>query len=345
MANLSRRKPARNVACHAAPRQVVTLAATAQDRPPQITHPLAKGAQRRTVHGHPVVAEVTQQDRAQIRSLFPNGRVHAALQLFFQGPQLGLPPLPHRLAQYREMPLPGFPATVRKAQEVERLRWAVATVSSILFRISAELNDSRFVGMQLEAEARESLAQFCQKLLCFVTMFETRDKVVSETDEDHLSARWLSSPSLDPEVECVVEIEVRQQWADTAALNRSYLTLHSLALFQHARLEPFLDQAHDAPVGYAVLDKPHQPSVIESVVKLPNVGIEHPVHPPRSDPDRQCVQRLVWTTSRSESIRKSQEVLLIDRVQHLDRGPLDDFVFQRGNPELAEAHPVYPLSG
>src|SRR5262249_26883626 len=182
MANLSRRKPSRNVACHAAPRQVVTLTATAQDRPPQITHPLAKCAQRWTVHGHPVVAERTQQNRAQIRSLFPNGGVHAVPQLVFQSPQLGLPPLPHRLAQYREMPLPGFPATVCKAQEVERLRWAVATVSSILFRVAAELNDSRFVGMQLEAEARESLAQFCQKLLCFPTMFETRDKIVSKTD-------------------------------------------------------------------------------------------------------------------------------------------------------------------
>jgi hypothetical protein len=65
----------------------------------------------------------------------------------------------------------------------------------------------------------------------------------------------LPSPSLDPEVEYVVKIEVRQQRADTPALNCSYLTLYSLALFQHARLEPFLDQTHDAPVGYAVLDK------------------------------------------------------------------------------------------
>src|SRR5262252_8066148 len=265
MTDTSRRKPSRKVAPHTAPRQVVTLAATAKDRAPQIPHCPAEGAQRRAIHGHPVIAEVTQQDRAQVRSLFPNGCMHASPQLFFQGPQLGLPPLPHRLSQYREMPLPGFPATVRKAQEVERLRWAVATVSSILFRISAELNDSRFVGMQLEAKARESLAQFCQKLLCFPTMFETRDKIVSKTDEDRLSARLLSSPSLDPKVECVVEIDVRQQRADTAALNRSYLTLHSLALFQHARLEPFLDQAHDASVGYAVLNKLHQPSLIESV--------------------------------------------------------------------------------
>jgi len=73
---------------------------------------------------------------------------------------------------------------------------------------------------------------------------------------------------LDPTVDYIVQIDVRQQGANTSSLNRSYLTLYSLALFQHARLEPFLDQAHDAPVSYSVLDKLHQPSVVESVEGL-----------------------------------------------------------------------------
>ena len=113
MTNLSRRKPAVNVAPHPAPSQVVTLAATAQDRPPQIAHCAAKSAQRRATHGHPVITEVTRQHRAQVRSLFPNGRMHASPQFFFQSPQLGLPSLPHRLSQYRKVALPGFPAAVR----------------------------------------------------------------------------------------------------------------------------------------------------------------------------------------------------------------------------------------
>jgi len=148
MTNTSRRKPEGKVAPHAAPRQVVTLAATSQHRPPQIAYRPAEGTQRRAIHGHSVIPEVTQQDRAQVSARFPDGRVQASLQLFFQSPQLGLPPLPHRLSQHREVPLPGFPATVRKTQEVERLRWAVATISTISFRPAAELDDSRFVGMQ-----------------------------------------------------------------------------------------------------------------------------------------------------------------------------------------------------
>jgi hypothetical protein len=126
------------------------------------------------------------KDRAQVRSLFPNGRVHASPQFFFQSPQLSLPPLAHRLAQYREMPLPGFSAAVRKAQEVERFRFAVAAISPILLRKAAKLDDSRFVGMQLESEPRQSLAQFRQKLLRFMSMLKSRDKVIRKTNEDYL---------------------------------------------------------------------------------------------------------------------------------------------------------------
>src|SRR4029077_9253550 len=88
----------------------------------------------------------------------------------------------------------------------------------------------------------------------------------------------------------------------------------------------------------------------ESVIKLPDVGIQHPVHFSRSDANRQRIQRLMRAAPRSESIRKSQEVLFINRVQYLDGGTLDDFVFQRGNPErpkltrfthLRDVHPTY----
>jgi hypothetical protein len=143
--------------------------------------------------------------------LFPNGRVQASPQFLFQGPQLGLPPLPHRLSQHREVILPSFPAAVGKTQEVERLRFAVATVSSILLRMAAKLDDSRLVGMPLPSELGEPFAQFRQKPLGFVTMLESCHTIIGKPDEDHLSVRLLLSPSLHPEVECIVPIDVRQQ--------------------------------------------------------------------------------------------------------------------------------------
>jgi hypothetical protein len=177
VANLSGWEPALNVMLQSSPRHVVSLAATTQHRPPQITHCLAKGAQRRTIHGHAVITEVTLQDRAQVRPLFPNGPVHASPQFYFQNSQLSLPPLAHCLSQHREVSLPGLAAAMRKTQEVERLRFAVATVASILFRKAAKLDDSRFVGVQLKTEPRKSVAQFCQKPLGFVAMLKSGNEV------------------------------------------------------------------------------------------------------------------------------------------------------------------------
>src|SRR5258708_27361833 len=275
MTDRSRRKPPRNIPLHAAPRQMVALTATAQHRSPQVSHRPAERAQRRSVHGHPVIAEMTQQDRAQVRSLFRDRRMQTLPQFVFQRPQFRLPPLPHRLSQHREMPLPGLPATMREAQEVERFRFPAATLSPILLRIAAKLDDARFVGVQFQPELRESLAQLRQEPLRFMSMLESGNEVIGKTDENHFSVRLLLSPLLDPEVEYIVQVDVRQQRTNAAALNGSHLTLYSLALFQHAGLEPFLDQAHHAPVSYTMLDKLHQPSVVESVVKPPAVGIAH----------------------------------------------------------------------
>src|ERR1700741_5652482 len=72
------------------------------------------------------------------------------------------------------------------------------------------------------------------------------------------------------------------------------------------------------------------------ILKLPDVSIEHPVHFSRSDSYRQRVPRLMRAAPRPESVRESQEVLFEDRVQYLDGGALDHFVFQCGNAEWAK---------
>jgi hypothetical protein len=135
--------------------------------------------------------------------------MHASPQFLFQGPQLGLLPLAHRLSQNREVPLPGPSANVRETQEVERLRLAFATLAPILLRKAAKFDDARLVGMQLQPKLRESLAQFRQKPLCFMTMLESRNKIISEANEDYISVRLLLSPSLDPEIEYIIEVNVR----------------------------------------------------------------------------------------------------------------------------------------
>src|SRR5215470_2806956 len=210
MTNLSGREPALNVTLPASPRHVVSLAAAAQHRPPQIAHCVAKSAQRRTIHGHAVITEVPHQDRAQVRPLIPNGPVHASPQFYFQSSQLSLPPLAHRLSQHREVSLPGLAAAMRKTQKVERLRFVVAPLPSILFRIAAKLDDARFVGMQLKTEPRESLAQFCQKPFGLVAMLKSGNES-SRPGESHPQA--LTDPDMNVSAHPALTVPVVARWS------------------------------------------------------------------------------------------------------------------------------------
>jgi hypothetical protein len=38
-----------------------------------------------------------------------------------------------------------------------------------------------------------------------------------------------------------------------------------MPFLQHARVQPFLDEPHDAPVRHAMLDEPHKPLVLQRV--------------------------------------------------------------------------------
>ena len=73
--------------------------------------------------------------------------------------------------------------------------------------------------------------------------------------------------------------------------------------------------------------------MIKLAEKVADIRIEHPVHLLLHDPDRERVQRIMWTTSRPKPVGEAPEVHLVDSAQHLDDGPLNDLVLQRGNAE------------
>ena len=62
-----------------------------------------------------------------------------------------------------------------------------------------------------------------------------------------------------------------------------------------------------------------------------DVGVQYAVHLGAGDPDHQRIQRIVLAAPGPEPVREPEEVFLVDRVQHRDRGPLDDLVLQGGD--------------
>jgi len=73
-----------------------------------------------------------------------------------------------------------------------------------------------------------------------------------------------------------MKVDVGQQRRGTAALGRPFLHPYPFPILQHAGVEPFLDQSHDAPICVPVLDEFHQPFVGKPIEKVANIQIEHP---------------------------------------------------------------------
>src|SRR3989449_2251603 len=234
-----------------------------------------------------------------------------------------------------------------EAEEVERLGLPLTEALPVLGCIRAELQEARLLGMQLQPELPDPLGKFRPEPLGIRLDLKSKHAVVGEPDDDDIAAGSRPAPYLDPEVKRVVEVEVRQERRCAAALRRPLLHPYSLPVLQHACVQPFLDEPHDAPVRNPVLDELHQPSVVDGIEEATDVHVEHPVHLPRQQPRVERVQRVVLAAPRPEPVREAEEIGLVDGVQHLDRCALDNLVLQRRDPKrplppvgLGDVHPA-----
>ena len=95
-------QPAVNETPHTIPQDAAVLASPGQRAMPEPPYLEPKDPQRRCVHGHPVVPDVSTHDRLQPSALFRDGYVHAPPKLGFHLVQLRLQPFAYRLPQHRE---------------------------------------------------------------------------------------------------------------------------------------------------------------------------------------------------------------------------------------------------
>ena len=130
-----------------------------------------------------------------------------------------------------------------------------------------------------------------------------------------------------------MKVDIRQQRRCTSALRRTRLHKRSRSLFQHACVQPFLDESHDAPVRYPMLEKPDQPLVRQPIKEAAHVQVQHPVHTSLVESAEQGVQRFVLVALRPEPIREAEKVGFVNRVEHFHRRSLHKLVFERRDAE------------
>src|SRR6266511_211491 len=288
---------------------------------------------RRPVARHGVVGAVAPHHACQPPSLLGDGLIPTSLELVFDLSELGPHPLGDRDPPHPEPPVPPLPADMRETEELKRLRLAQAPRPSTFGGVPAELDEPGLVGMQLQPELREAFAKVGEEPLCVGLPLKARGEVVRKAHDDHIPVRVAAPPPVGPQVEDVVQVDVRQQRRCRCPLRRALHRLRPVPVLDDPCGQPLADQPQDPPVRDPVLEEPLQPAVIKAGEEVADVRVEHPVHLLLPDPDRQRIQRLVRAAPQPEPVGETQEVRLVDGVEHLDDGPLKNLVFQRGNAE------------
>src|SRR5260370_11557744 len=147
------RQPPVAQSSHSVPAEVAVLAPARERLVPEQAYPKSKRAQRGAVDRHSVITDVSTNDRPQPLAYFRDGVVHASSEFVFCLAQLRLHPLTNRLPQHRVVTVASrLPADMREAKEGERFRLPFSALFPCSGREPPELQKSRFVGMQFQAE-------------------------------------------------------------------------------------------------------------------------------------------------------------------------------------------------
>src|SRR5215211_1703022 len=144
------RKPVIGQPDHSFPHQAMALAPPPKRLGPEPDDVVTKGTERPIVGRHGVIGIVAHEHLLQPSSLLGDGPMHAPSQLVLDLLQLRYLAVPSALLEDLEPALPGLPADVGEAKEIERFRFARHLPVAGLSRITAKLDQSGLVRVELQ---------------------------------------------------------------------------------------------------------------------------------------------------------------------------------------------------
>jgi hypothetical protein len=146
-------------------------------------------------------------------SLLVNRRMPVPSQRLLDLPELGFHSLSLCLTPELEADavLPGS-AIVRKPQEIERLRLALAPLCPASCSESAELEEAGLFRMQTECELCQAFLEIDLETLRILPVLEADVCVIGLPHDDHIALCVARTPLLDPEIINVMKVHIRKQW-------------------------------------------------------------------------------------------------------------------------------------
>src|SRR5688572_20290756 len=97
--------------------------------------------------------------------------------------------------------------------------------------------------MQLQGELLHSLPQLSEKPLGVILVLESNNEIIGPPRDDNLSTRRPFPPLLYPEVEDVVQVNIRQQRRNCRSLGRPFLACCPLDPIHDACAQPLADES------------------------------------------------------------------------------------------------------
>src|SRR5580693_5088642 len=121
-------------------------------------------------------------------------------------------PLFDRLPSDRKpVALPGFPTDMCEAQKIEGLGFPFPSPLPVALRESPKLDHPRFLRVQFQSELPHPLPQLLQECFRVLPMLKPQHGIIGVPDHDHAPARPLPPPLVHPQIEDIMQIDVRQQ--------------------------------------------------------------------------------------------------------------------------------------
>ena len=199
-------------ALHPCPRPAIATSLTAATNhfEPQTSYLVDETGDAVTVARDGMIVQPSTHNASQPSGRFTKWPVHSLSQFRFDRLQCRTHALGHGVAMNGEPALLSCLGTlVREAKKVKRLRPALSVSFSSFDRITAELDQTRFPLVQLQAELGEPRAEFFQTRRCLAVVLETDHEVIRITHNNHIAAAAVLSPPLDPQVKHIVQEYVR----------------------------------------------------------------------------------------------------------------------------------------
>ena len=100
---------------------------------------------------------------------------------------------------------------MREAQKVKRLWLTFSSPLPVLFGKSPEFDPARLLWMKFQSELLQPIPEIPQEPVCLGSVVEAQDSVIRLADNHNLALRPFLAPDIHPEVETVVQINVREQ--------------------------------------------------------------------------------------------------------------------------------------